>query len=91
MAANEMNVNKLLDTLADMLVENRALKYAVDEMRQYLPNVVHDHLLAQVEGLKADPDLRGAVAARFVQFRGQSIDDILPELLKKFPKIRIGN
>ena len=88
MPANEKSADELFDALIDMLVENRALKNALEEVKQYLPAEAHRALLAEVDRLKSDAVLREAVACRFAQFRGQSVDDILPELLKQFPKIK---
>ncbi len=88
MASGEKIVNELIDALTDMLVENVALKNALEELKQYLPAEAHRALLAQVEHLKSDAVLREGVAHRFAQLRDKGIDDILPELLKQFPKIR---
>ena len=88
MADNEKSVNEFFDGLVDMLVENRALRYALGEAKQYLPAEIYDRLLAEVKRLQSDSNLREAVACRFARFRGQSVDDILPELLKQFPKIK---
>ncbi|MFZ0913842.1 MAG: hypothetical protein WBQ76_07125 [Candidatus Korobacteraceae bacterium] len=88
MADNEKITDELLDALTDMLVENRALRNALEEVKQYLPAEAHRALLAEVDHLKSDAVLREAVACRFAQFRGQSIDEILPGLLKRFPKIK---
>jgi len=80
--------NELLGALADLLVENRALTSALDVVKEYLPAQAHERLRVHVETIKADPALRAAVADRFAQFRGQQVENILPELLKTFPKIK---
>jgi len=74
-------VTQLLDALDELLIENQALRSGIGVLEQFLPVQARDRIRKHVAGIKADPKVRGVVQRGFAQYRTESLESTVEQLL----------
>jgi hypothetical protein len=83
MADNQSLINQLLDTIENLLIENRAYVIAVKRSSPETRELA-DQMIAMA---KNDPVLLATVRAAFAPFRNQSSEQSIQEILKKLKDV----
>ena len=79
MADKSSLINRLLDVIEDLLIENRAY---VSTIKHFAPGA-REVADTMIRTAKSDPVLRKMIRSEFAPFRDQSPEEALQELLKK--------
>lgn len=76
---DQVLVNKLVDALEELYIENRAYKSSLKALAQYLPPA--KKVDSVVQAAKADPIVRQGVRRLFASVRSQFPEQAIPVLL----------
>ena len=80
---SQVLVNKLVDAMEELFIENRAYRSTLRIVQQTLP--MQKQIDQLVEAVKAEPHIRQEVHKLFGPVRDQSLEHAIEYLLQLFP------